>query len=314
MADNYLEKNRGFITASKIKLFLDSPEMYKAVYVDEVDTSNIKIPETIEDGKMVDEYLLSPEVFHQNYFLPEGKMLKADYITALMDAGIGFDPKETVEQLKTKLVGDKTVVTPAKTDMLKGILNEVSRQPLWSWKPGDKEYQHQVDLVMEYRGEKIKGTLDRLYLDEEKGEAIIRDLKTSSSLWYNTYAKTTQFVKDLSTTDPFHYKLQMAMYVKLIQSTYPTINKIKVIIDAVATKDPYYYEAIEYDIDELVAYWSQIESVLDTMIDWKEANYSEEYVAPAVRAALAGNRYYKLDVDDAIQKEFTQITTVQPIE
>lgn len=287
MQDNYIEKNRGFITASKIKLFLDSPELYKAVYVDEVDTSNIKTPEAIEDGKMIDEYLLSSDLFHQNYFLPQGKMLKADYVAALESAGIEFDPKETVEQLKEKLLGDKTVITPAKADMLVGIRKELKRQPLWAWKPGDKEYLHQVDLTMDYRGEQIKGTLDRLYLDEENKTAVIRDLKTSGSLWYNTYSHTTQFVKDLTTNDPFHYRLQMAMYVKLIQVNYPEINKIKVIIDAVSTKDPYYYEAIEYDTNELIDYWTHIENILDRLFDWKETNYSEEYVVSAQRAALS---------------------------
>lgn len=287
MADSYIEKNRGFITASKIKLFLDSPELYKAVYVDEVDTSNIKTPEAIEDGKMIDEYLLSSDLFHQNYFLPQGKMLKADYVAALESAGIEFDPKETVEQLKEKLLGNKTVVTPAKADMLVGIRKELKRQPLWDWSPDGNHYQHQVDLEMDYRGKRIKGTLDRLYLDEQEGVAVIRDLKTSSSLWYNNYSKTTQFVKDLTTNDPFHYRLQMAMYVRLIQANYPMVNKIKVLIDAVSTKDPYYYEAIEYDTNELVEYWTHVENILDMMIDWEEANYSEEYVAPTQRAALS---------------------------
>ena len=76
---DYRERNKWFITASKLKLFLDSPFLYKAIYVDEVDTSMIKDVTALELWDMVDKYVLTPEVFKQEYVFPVWG-LKADLI------------------------------------------------------------------------------------------------------------------------------------------------------------------------------------------------------------------------------------------
>jgi hypothetical protein len=52
-------------------------------------------------------------------------------------------------------------------------------------------------------------------------------------MYYNNYAGNTQFYADLATRDTFHYKLQMALYVRLVKQNYPDVKKIDVIIDAV---------------------------------------------------------------------------------
>jgi hypothetical protein len=67
---NYVEKNRGYLTASKFKLFLKSPEAYDKVYNQEVDTSFIKPSKALENGTMIDEFLLSPKLFEKNYAIP----------------------------------------------------------------------------------------------------------------------------------------------------------------------------------------------------------------------------------------------------
>jgi len=45
---DYREANRGYITPSKLKLFIDSPLLYKAIYVDEVDISMLKKSPALE--------------------------------------------------------------------------------------------------------------------------------------------------------------------------------------------------------------------------------------------------------------------------
>jgi hypothetical protein len=42
MANKYVIDNRGFITNSKIKLYMASKEAFKKVYIDECDTSMIE--------------------------------------------------------------------------------------------------------------------------------------------------------------------------------------------------------------------------------------------------------------------------------
>ena len=107
---SYVEENRGYITASKLKLFMKSKEAYKKVYVDEVDTSFIKESKSLENGTIVDSYILTPEQFKREYAILEGTK-KDDLIRQCLEQNIPVEKSDKVEDLKAKLVGNKQVLT-----------------------------------------------------------------------------------------------------------------------------------------------------------------------------------------------------------
>jgi len=71
--NKYVEENRGYITPSKLKLYLKDRNLFKLVYVDEVDTSYIKDSPALATGTMIDQYVLSPLEFARNYVAPVGQ-------------------------------------------------------------------------------------------------------------------------------------------------------------------------------------------------------------------------------------------------
>lgn len=186
MSNPYIENNRGFITASKIKAYLDNPQVYKAIYVDEQSTDFLPEFQAFKTGLLVDKYLLTPDKF--DYKFPLENSLKADLIEYinLNLPEIQLTGKEKVDDLKQIIYGDAKVLTVTEASLLKDIKREIDRQPLWNWLPeGYHDYLHQVELVDDATFSiPIKGTLDRLSINYKTKTAIIRDLKTSSSLDY----------------------------------------------------------------------------------------------------------------------------------
>jgi len=297
---DYREKNEWFITASKLKLFMDSPLLYKAVYVDCVDLSNIKKSSALEIWSMVDKYLLTPEEFDNEYAFSKAS-LKADLIAYCEEHWIELTWKEKVEDLKALVYWDKQVLTEAQEAIITWISDEMNRQPLWDW---NWDYEKQKELLWEYDWLKIKWTLDRFNRNEANKKAIIRDLKTTSQMYYNAYHDNTQFYADLSTRDSYHYKLQMALYVWLVKQNYPDVKDITVIIDAVWTTDPYFYQAIKLDTQELE---DMRETTIIPLLNSIKLMSSWLLPVNENRNKLASNRYYKLWTDDCIQKEFETV-------
>lgn len=307
---DYREKNKWFITASKLKLFLDSPLLYKAIYVDEVDISNLKPVSALEIWSMVDKYVLTPEEFHKEYVFPIWG-LKADLIKYCQEHWIELTGNEKVDDLKALIYWDKKILTQAQEDVVIGIASELMTQPLFDWK---WDYVAQKELTAEYLWLKIKWTLDRFNWDEANKKAVIRDLKTTSQMYYNAYNDNTQFFADLSTRDPFHYKLQMAMYVWLVKQNYPDVKDIIVIIDAVWTTDPYFYQWIKMDISELEMVWDTVVVPLLEVLNSLNQKPDQWIISHEVnRNKLCWNRYYKLGTEDCIQKEFEFIWAKQEV-
>ena len=304
MSNPYIENNRGFITASKIKAYLDNPQVYKAIYVDEQSTDFLPEFQAFKTGLLVDKYLLTPDEF--DYKFPLENSLKADLIEYInLNLSVQLTGKEKVEELKQIIYGDSKVLTATEASLLKDIKREIDRQPLWNWLPeGYDAYQPQVELVDDATFSiPIKWTLDRLSINYKTKTAIIRDLKTSSSLDYITSLSSTKFKHQMESNDPYHYKLQMAMYVHLVEHTLG-MKVEKVIIDAIGTKEPNFYEAYSFDVDELRGLRPQIKKVIQDMID-------EKFDNPEItRSSLASNRYYKLKIPLAIQKDFVNIGNV----
>ena len=301
---DYRETNKWFITASKLKLFLDSPLLYKAVYIDEVDLSEIKKSSAVELWAMVDKYLLTPMSFNDEYCFPVWS-LKAELIEHCKSNWIPLEWNEKVDDLKAKIYWDKKVLTDAQAEVVRWIADEVLRQPLWDTV---NQYESQKELTGKYNWLDIKGTLDRFRIDWD--HVTIRDLKTTSQMYYNNYSGNTQFYADLATRDPFHYKLQMALYVWLVKQNYPDVKSIDVIIDAVWTSDPYFYQAIKLDIKELENVWEvQIVSLLDAIQKMNEWN--QMLFETSDRNKLCSNWYYRLWTEDCIQKEYEMIPPIK---
>ena len=100
MSNPYIENNRGFITASKIKAYLDNPQVYKAIYVDEQSTGFLPELQAFKTGLLVDKYLLTPDEF--DYKFPLENSLKADLIEYinLNLPEVQLTGKEKVDDLK----------------------------------------------------------------------------------------------------------------------------------------------------------------------------------------------------------------------
>ena len=293
----YVEDNRGYITASKLKLFMKSKEAYKKVYVDEVDTSFLKESKSLENGTIVDSYILTPEQFAQDYAILEGTK-KDDLIRQCLEQNIPVEKSDKVDDLKAKLVGNKQVLTDWEVDMVKGIEAELKRQPLFDF---FGKTENQKEIIVEYKGFKLKAKMDRLDLENKK----IRDLKTSKDIEYRPMIDMSQMEYSLINSDEYQYGFQLSFYAVLCYIQYG--EWFDGILDCVKTSGNYAYEAYFYHKDTLKRIASSILfPVLDELIachqNW-DFGESEERNS---RGYLLNERYYPI-LDSAIQKEFRVI-------
>ena len=162
MSKDYLDNNRGKITASKLKAFIECPESYRLAYIEEVD-----IPSTPSlELWTAAHYLLSDwwDRFNEKYLIMEkGK-------------------KRTKKLLEEE---SREILTHSDWLKLNILWDEIKRQPLF-------------DLEWDYECEKeiidgdLKCTADRI----DVKEGVIRDLKFVqkverfeidyfSHLWFN---------------------------------------------------------------------------------------------------------------------------------
>lgn len=293
----YVEDNRGYITASKIKLFMKSKEAYKKVYVDEVDTSFLKESKSLENGTIVDSYILTPEQFAQDYAILEGTK-KDDLIRQCLEQNIPVEKSDKVEDLKAKLVGNKQVLTDWEVDMVKGIEAELKRQPLFDF---FGKTENQKEIIVEYKGFKLKAKMDRLDLENKK----IRDLKTSKDIEYRPMIDMSQMEYSLIISDEYQYGFQLSFYAVLCYIQYG--EWFDGILDCVKTSGNYAYEAYFYHKDTLKRIASSILfPVLDELIACHQNWDFGEDEERNSRGELLNERYYPI-LDSAIQKEFRVI-------
>lgn len=294
---SYVERNRWYITKSKLSMYMKSKEWYKKIYVDEIDTSIIKDSPSLEKWTMIDEYVLTPEQFEQNYAVPAWAGRKADLIQACNERSIPVDKSDKVDDLKAKLYGNRKVITAWEAEMLEWVRRELERQPLFDY---HGNYEAQKELIVEYRGQKLKGTLDRLSLEKW----LIRDLKTvGKDLEFSPYHDMTRFEDKLIHNDQYQYWLQLAWYWMLCKINYG--KEMQGIIDAVKPSGNYAYEAYVYTIPTLKMIANDVLfPALDSLIDDIEKDSWEDY--PEVRKTLINDRYYPL-LDGAIQTEFREV-------
>lgn len=111
-SDGYVIANRGFITASKLKDFMKSPEYFFRKYILEQEIEGEE-KTCFLLGTAVDDLIsYGLEKFEKKYFIDEG-LLKGDLEALAIKKGIPLEAKETVATLKEKIYGsDKIRLTP----------------------------------------------------------------------------------------------------------------------------------------------------------------------------------------------------------
>lgn len=242
---DYLDRNRWFVTASKLKYFLTyGPEAYYYKFVKE-----IILEEEEKDYYTVwtafDDLLsYGEDFFNDKYYIDEW-LLKEDLIKKCEEKW--FITTWKVEDLKARLYGDKIKLTPMQWEAVLGMYREAKRQPLVDlWNP---LYMAQKDLECEFEWMKLKGTLDRLNLEEK----MIRDRKTS---W-----QFQTFEYNIETT--FDYILSMWFYYTLVKVNFGV--DCDVILDVFWKSKPYPYMWYKLDKARLLS------SLENKIIPWLRA-------------------------------------------
>lgn len=290
---NYILKNRWKITCSKVKLYMQSKEAFKKVYIDEVDTSFLWESQALLRWTMIDEFILSPHLFDEHYVIPVSRWLKEDLINECLLRGIPVEKSDKVSDLQGKLFWNKEVLTFWEKDMLIWIKKELERQPLYdfNWK-----YEHQKTFEVSYKWHILKWKLDRFSLEKW----LIRDLKTTKDLEYNPFYQCTRFENGLNQNDEYQYWLQLARYFILVKIS--TWIECYWIIDAIKTTWNYAYESYFYpkEILKNIAL-NLLFPVLDELIEDLTNNTFNENLEN--RWELINNQYYPI-LESAIQKDF----------
>lgn len=294
---NYVEKNRNYITASKVKLYMKSKEAYFKVFVQEVDTSFIKESASLRNWTLVDKYLLTPKEFDEKYSILDWT-LKADLTRQCLERWIPVEKSDKVDDLKAKLVWNKDVLTSWEAEMVKGIEKEAKRQPLYWY---DIPTENQKEIIVEYKGLKLKCQIDRLDKENKK----VRDLKTSWDMEYSTFYNCTKFENWLINNDEYQYWFQLAFYVMCCYISYG--ERYDGVLDTFKTTGNFAYEAYFYHKETLKRIVNHILfPALDSLIeDTKNNTFQDE----TIRGELLNSQYYPV-LDWAIQKDFRIIEPV----
>ena len=181
--DSYIIWNRGYITASKLKDYMKSPEFYFRKYILE---QTIDAPEKkcFKMGTAIDDLIsYGKEKFDKKYFIDPG-LLKWDLESLAIKKGIPLEAKETVVTLKEKIFNcsEKIRLTAWEGETVTKLMKEFSRQKLFDLDGG---YEVQKTFYWTYQDLELKGTLDRFkIIKEENGTIyiIIRDTKTTGNI------------------------------------------------------------------------------------------------------------------------------------
>lgn len=294
MSNSYIEKNRWFITASKVKLLNVSQEAYYKVYEQEIDTSFVKQSDSLEKWTKVDQYILTREIFNKNYATPVWRWTVKELKEECNRLWIPFTPKDKKPDLEAKLYWNRSVVTAWDYEMLQWIDSELRRQPLFDY---DWDYECQKIIECEYKGLKLRWTIDRFSLEKW----LIRDLKTSKDVELSKYHWITKFHNSLITSDEYQYWFQLAWYWLLCTTKYK--KDFDCIIDWVKATYPYSSEFLKFDKDmikqivndDIIPALNKLVECYKTW-DWTDKNID--------RNTLLSNWYYPV-LDAWIQKDFT---------
>lgn len=229
---SYLQQNKGFLTASKLKCFIRNPEEYKLKYIDEIEL-DWEDKRCFVLGNAFDTLMsYGREVFDEKFYIDDGLVvdeLKEKLIQRWED------PKEVksmkLPELRALYYDDESKIrlTPAEGRDVVGMYREAMRQPILDL-GGNYTKQHLIEST--YDGLPIRGTLDRFDLERW----IIRDWKTSGRL--------DNFAYDMENT--FDYILSMAFYYVLAYAKYG--KECDVYLDVLSKQSP--YTSVVYKLDK----------------------------------------------------------------
>ena len=240
MSKDYIERTRWYVTASKLKTFIKSPEAYFKTYIQEIPLREVE-SKAFLIGSAFDDYLShGAEYFFAKYFLDQW-LLVADMKELCIEKGIEMDSKETKDSLMKKLYGnydEKIRLTSSDTENVMGMIGEALRQPLWDMKG---EYKAQEKVQCEYKGLKLQGTLDRISVEKW----LIRDFKTTSDILKFEYKAVD-----------FRYEISMSFYYALIKIVHD--KECDVILDVVQSSYPYPSEVFQYQKEKLSIVFNSI--------------------------------------------------------
>lgn len=147
MSDNYIEKNRGFITSSKIKEFMRCQKCYYYKYVAE-------IPDPTEQFAEKDHFLIGQAL--DDLITHGEEHFKANY--------------ETVAR-RTK-ESDKIQLTNTHTRTINALAKEFKENSMFTQNP------KKLALEIDFEGFKLRGELD----DFDKDKQLIKDIKTCANI------------------------------------------------------------------------------------------------------------------------------------
>lgn len=257
MSDKYIEENRGYITASKLKEFMKSPEQFFLKYIKEVPQLQEKEKKCFRIWTAIDDLISYWEIkFAEKYFADEW-LLKWDLIDILsIDYSLDVLKKMKLDELKELKyweINSKIKLTKQEYEDILGCVRELYRQPLFNkgwW------YECQKTYIGKYKWLELKWTLDRDKKDE------FRDTKSNWNI--------ARFEWDWK---EFWYDVSMAFY--WVLKNRATWETPKAILDVVQSSFPYpsrIYELPQWDILDTVN--TVIIPALDTldviMTAWKE--------------------------------------------
>ena len=192
--DWYAIKTRWHISASKLKLYAESKELFFRKYV-------LESPVTYEKEEWkhfvlwtaFDDFLSYwEEKWYEKYAIDKW-LLKAWLVAECEKAWL--DSSWTVEILKERLYWNKILLSKADWDLIMSMLNEYFRQPMF--KPKDPTFKYQVNVKAKFKNLLLSATFDR-----KSSELLeLRDFKTTWDI--------KNFIWNI---DKFWYLFSMSFY------------------------------------------------------------------------------------------------------
>lgn len=364
--DTYIQKNEGYITASKLKVFSRNPEEYFLQYVEKIQLEEKKrhfilgtafddlitarvqygsnasysYESSIEEGSnpLVElAYEVQVKMRHNEELIEDTKRLTVRLDKYYMDEWL------VVEELRRAIISypdelkywlndyaiksmklpelrhiyyrdptkTKVRLTPWESKMILGMYREVLRQPKMDI--GGRR-GCQVCIETEYKGAKIRWTLDRfVFVDKDKNRYLPSEVdefikaygrekrqelvKDNGIFWvirdWKTSGNMDNFEYDMEET--FDYVISMSFYYVLVLAKYKVSSHV--FLDVLSKKEPYwsyiYRLKPERIIDKVKFY---IKPLIEDLIRAYEHNIREPIKPltgePVTRNEMMSSKYY----------------------
>lgn len=237
--DTYIQENKWYITASKLKEFIKSPEQFFLKYIKEEEVPEQTEKKHFKIWTALDDLVSYWEnEFYKKYYIDE--WLTIEWIKKRLienwseEILLKWLTKTDLQDMLYWDLTDKIKLTPADGKQVLWMFNEMKRQKLMKL---DWEYIPQKTFIGKYKSLKLKWTLDRYSIEE------IRDTKSCANI--------NQFMWEWK--NKLWYDVSMSFYWILVNRA--TKNKPKLILDVIQKTYPYpsrVYEIPQGDIMQIL--------------------------------------------------------------